>query len=78
MHVHRLEVRLLGPNPLPTSYDLSKLLYFLLFQGPLVLHGDISMVSPPFFKDFLELDELYVLCVQDNACYNEEFKFHLE
>ena len=36
------------------------------------------MVSPPFFKDFLELDELYFLCVQDNACYNEEFKFHLE
>ena len=43
-----------------------------------MLHGDIATVSPPFFKDSLELDELYVSCVQDNACYNEEFKFYLE
>ena len=43
-----------------------------------MLHGDISMVSLPFFKDFLELDELHVSCVQDNACDNEEFKCYLE
>ena len=34
VHAHRLWVRSLGPNPLSTSYGLSKLLYFFTSQVP--------------------------------------------
>ena len=53
-------VRSLGPNPLSTSYDPSKLLYLLLSQVPPQSHEEIATVSPSFFKDFWGLDELYV------------------
>lgn len=55
------QVTSLGPNPLSTeSYDLSKLLNFLLSQIPPQSHEEISTVSPSFFKYFEGLDELYV------------------
>ena len=39
------EVISLGPNPLSTSYDLGKLLYFLFSQVPPWSHEEISTVS---------------------------------
>ena len=49
------QVRSLGPNPLSTTYDLSKLLYFQLSQVPLQSHEEISTVSPLSLKIFEDL-----------------------
>ena len=49
------EVRSLGSNPLSTSYDLGKLLYFLLSQIPPQSHEEISTVSPLSLKIFEDL-----------------------
>lgn len=46
------QVRSLGPNPLSTTYDLSKLLYFQLSQVPPQSHEEISTVSPLSLKIF--------------------------
>ena len=44
-----------GPNPLSTSYDLGKLLYFLLSQVLPQSHEEISTVSPLSLKIFEDL-----------------------